>query len=308
MKLHQLRDFVTTARSGSLRAAARQLGLTQPSLTKSIQQLEKELGCALFERSARGAVLSSAGRTFLPRAEAAINELQRGASELKQGGGSVNVALSAAITLIGLPDSVSAFQKKFPDVALRVISGSYSVMFPELRSGAVDFAIGPRPTHPLGDEYVIEDLFRNSRSVICRKGHPLQRCRSLAELTQAQWIVSGVTGVAADEHDRMFIELGLPVPRAAIQCEYGTALLTLLASTDMLAIMPRQWAESPVMSTLLSQIRIQEQLPGPDIVLIRRAGLPLTPAADWMLTLLRRHVEYDRRRREPGAAASSAKR
>lgn len=307
MKLHQLRDFVTTARSGSLRAAARQLELTQPSLTKSIQQLEKELGCALFERSARGAVLSAAGRTFLPRAEAAINELHRGASELKSGGGSVNVALSAAITLIALPDSVNEFQKKFPDVSLRVISGSYPVMFPELRAGAVDFAIGPRPTHPLGDEYVVEALFRNTRSVVCRKGHPLLGCRSLSELSNAQWIVSGVTGVAADEHDRMFIELGVPVPRAAVQCEYGTALLTLLASTDMLAIMPRQWAESPVMSTLLAEIPIKEKLPGPDIVLIRRVGLPLTPAADWMLALLRRHVEYDQKRREPANGTALAK-
>jgi LysR family transcriptional regulator, regulator of abg operon len=298
MKLHQLRDFLTTARSGSLRAAARQLGLTQPSLTKSIQQLEKELGCALFERSTRGAVLSAAGRTFLPRAELAINELERGVNELKHGSGSVNIALSAAITLIGLGESIGAFQEKFSNVSLRVISGSYPVMFPELRAGAIDFAIGPRPTHPLSDEYTVETLFRNTRSVVCRRDHPLLHCRSLADLVEAQWIVSGGTGVAADEHDRMFLELGLSVPHTAIQCEYGTALLTLLASTDMLAIMPRQWAESRVMSAVLSEILIQEELPGPDIVLIRRVGLPLTPAADWMLTLLRRHVEYDRQRRE----------
>ena len=51
LKLHNLRDFVAVARCGGLRAAARELGLSQPSLTKSLRSLEQDLGAPLFERS-----------------------------------------------------------------------------------------------------------------------------------------------------------------------------------------------------------------------------------------------------------------
>jgi LysR family transcriptional regulator of abg operon len=295
MKLHHLRDFTAVAATGSLRAAARRLNLAQPTLTKSLQQLEKELGYALFERNARGAVLSKAGRTFLPRAEAVLNELQRGVSELKElsgEGGRVNIAVSAAVSLTCLSDSLTSFRRSFPDASVRIIAGQYPVMFPELRSGNLDFFIGPRPHTTLSEEFAIEELFKNTRSVICRPGHPLRKVTSLAELVDAQWLVPGATGLASSEHDQLFLSLGLPVPRSTVQCEYGTALLSLLATTDMLSIMPRQWAETPILSGLLARVDVMEPIAGADIVLIHKVGLPLAPAAAHMLTLLKRNIEF----------------
>lgn len=295
MKLHQLRDFVAVACTGSLRAGARSLGLTQPSLTKSIQQLEKELGYPLFDRHARGAVLSFAGRAFLPRAETVLNELQRAASELKQLGGTgghVSMAVSAAVSLTALPDALNQFRIKYPDASVRVISGAFTVMFNQMRAGAIDFSIGPRPETPLSEEFTVEHLFANKRKVICRRGHPLRNARSLRSLTDAQWLVSGATGMASAEHDRLFAGLGLPVPQSVVHCEYATALVSLLACTDMLSIMPRQYAESNALDNLFVAIPVREELPGPDIVLVQRAGMPLTPAAEYMLTLIRRHISY----------------
>ena len=60
MKLNQLRDMVAIVQQGSLRAAARHLDLAQPALTRSIRTLERDLGTALFEREARGMVLTTA--------------------------------------------------------------------------------------------------------------------------------------------------------------------------------------------------------------------------------------------------------
>jgi len=296
MKLHHLRDFLAVASMGSLRAGARSLGLSQPSLTKSIQHLEKELGYPLFDRHARGAVLSLAGRIFLPRAEAVLNELQRASSELKQLGGTgghVNIAVSAAVALTTLPDALNAFRTKYPDASVRVISGAYTVMFTQMAAGAIDFSIGPRPETPLSEEFTVENLFANKRMVICRRDHPLRNAKSLRELTDARWLVSGATGMASAEHDLIFKGLGLPIPQSVVHCEYATALVSLLACTDMVSIMPRQYAESRALKGLFVSIPIQEELPGADIVLVQKAGMPLTPAADYMLTMLRRHIAYD---------------
>lgn len=295
MKLHQLRDFIAVASTGSLRAAARRLGLTQPSLSKSIQQLEKELGYPLFDRHARGAVLSFAGRTFLPRAETVLNELQRATSELKHLGGSgghVNVAVSAAASIVALPEALIEFRKKHPDASVRVVSGTFAVMFNELRAGALDFSVGPRPAMTLSEEFSVEALFTNTRVVACRVGHPLCKAKSLGELIHAQWLVPGAMGLATAEHDQIFHGLGLPVPQSVVQCEYPTALMSLLARTDMLSIVPRQYVDSHPFDGFLVEIPIQESLPGAEIVLITKSGMPQTPAAEYLLTLLRRHIEY----------------
>src|SRR6266576_3211839 len=103
MKLHNLRDFVTVAKSGGIRAAARQLNLSQPALSKSISQLEDELGTPVFERTARGSTLNSYGERFLVRAEAAMHELTRGREEISQmrgsTGGNVSFAASSVVAL-----------------------------------------------------------------------------------------------------------------------------------------------------------------------------------------------------------------
>ncbi|UUZ62187.1 LysR family transcriptional regulator [Polaromonas sp. P1-6] len=89
MKFHQLRDFVAIAREGGIRAAARHLDLAQPSLSKSVNALEIELGAPLFERRGSGSVLNNYGELFLRRAENVMSEIERARDEIHQlqGGG-----------------------------------------------------------------------------------------------------------------------------------------------------------------------------------------------------------------------------
>ena len=65
MKLNQLRNIMAIAERGSLRGAARHLGLAQPALSRSLQELERELGVQLFERRARGMMLTPMGEALV---------------------------------------------------------------------------------------------------------------------------------------------------------------------------------------------------------------------------------------------------
>jgi LysR family transcriptional regulator of abg operon len=67
MKLSHIRDLIAIADCGSLRAAAQKLGLAQPALTRSIHEIERELGVDLFERQTRGMRLTPFGEVFLRR-------------------------------------------------------------------------------------------------------------------------------------------------------------------------------------------------------------------------------------------------
>ena len=75
MKLQRIEHFIAVAEAGSIRGAARSLEMSQPALTRSIQQLEQDLGVQLMRRGVDGSSLTPAGRTFLARARTAQAEL-----------------------------------------------------------------------------------------------------------------------------------------------------------------------------------------------------------------------------------------
>ena len=77
MKLNQLRDLVAIAERGSLRAAARHLQLAQPALTRSIRELEREIGTPLFERRAHGMLLTPMGEALVRRLSNAFEERRK---------------------------------------------------------------------------------------------------------------------------------------------------------------------------------------------------------------------------------------
>jgi DNA-binding transcriptional LysR family regulator len=291
-KLHHLRDFVAIARAESVRSAARNLGLTQPALTRSLRELELEIGGVLCERHARGIVLTPLGERFLVRAQASLEELRRGMEEAGQLTGNMQgqvvVALSSVPVLTTLPTAFSEFRKACPEVRLRIIEGLFPAVEPMLRDGRLDFYVGPMPERALGAGYRIDLLFRNERVVLARKGHPLGSVRSIKALLGAEWIVTGLRDRLEEEFEEQFAALGLEMPRVFIVVESMMALLALVSTTDALAFLPRQWIETPIFKDLVQAIPVRETLVAPDIVQVTRAKMPLTPAAEKFSVLLQR--------------------
>jgi DNA-binding transcriptional LysR family regulator len=103
MNLHDLETFVSIARLGGVTRAAGQLHRSQPAMTRRIQLLEDHLGAPLLERGRSGAMLTEAGRTFLPYAEAVLAALKDGTQAVQALRGSDHGAVSLAIvgTLAG---------------------------------------------------------------------------------------------------------------------------------------------------------------------------------------------------------------
>lgn len=292
MKLHHLRDVVAIAERGGLRAASRHLQLAQPALTRSLAELERELGAPLFERHARGMAMTATGKAFVQRANAILHEVRRAREEVDQlhGGtrGSVAAALSIAAHMALLPKALRPFRARYPDVQLRVIEGIYPTLEGGLRDGSIDFYIGPEPGRPVPSDLLQEALFDNTRTVLARRGHPLAGATSLAELVGAEWATTSITLHAEEEMGALFHLHGLDAPRLALQSQSALTLIVTLAYTDLLAMVPIQWMAFEPTVGILEAIPVREALPAPTIVLIHRAGLPLTPAATCLVDMLRK--------------------
>lgn len=297
MKLKELENFIAVASTGSIRAAARLQGLTSPALTQSIARLEEELHAPLIIRTTRGAVLSEFGAVFLQRARTITSEVDKAAEEISQllgrshGGATIGASMTPAITI--LPPAITQFRKERPDVRLNIVGGIYHQHLPALRTGDMDFAIGPVPAGGLGADFAVEPLFNNDLAIVARRGNPHMHATSLAELIDAEWIVTGpnTQGPGAALADAFRVH-NLTPPRALIQCDSILILHTLLMETDMICVLPRQMVgKKPLLDTVVA-IETRERLPGHQISLFHRAGSPLLPAAAHLATLLRRHAHY----------------
>ena len=297
MKLNQLRDVAAIAKQGSLRGAARALGLAQPALTRSVRELEHELGAPLFERARRGMTLTPVGEAFVRRANAILTDVRRAQEEVEQisggVGGSLVAGLSIAAHIALLPKSLQRFRKRYPDVRLRILEGFFPTLESGLKDGSIDFYMGPRPATAIPEGLLVEKLFDNTRLIICRSGHPLARRAtpgapaSLADLTGAEWVTTSITHLADDELGAFFKKHRLPPPKLVAQTQSALSLIMLLLYSDMLAMLPIQFTQFALVKNAMSSIPVRESLPAPSMVLIRRAGLSLTPAAEYLVELLR---------------------
>ena len=274
--------------------------VAQPAVTRSLSELERELGAPLFERRARGMILTPIGQAFVRRASAVLNEVKRARDEVNQLGGgssgSVAIGLSIAPHISMLPQALRPFRTRYPDVQLHVIEGFYPTLESDLRDGSIDFYVGPAPDDALPAELLQEKLFDNTRTVLCRKNHPLGKARSLRELAGAEWATTSITQLAEDELKSLFESYGLALPRLILRSQSALTLMVMLAHTDLLAMVPRQWKDFAPTAGILGAINVQERLPAPAIVLIRRRDVPLTPAAAYLAALLSRSVPRPRRR------------
>jgi LysR family transcriptional regulator, regulator of abg operon len=293
MKLHHLRDFVAVSKAQSVRGAARALGLAQPAVTRSLHELEKELGATLLDRHTRGVALTPSGRAFLVRANAAMEELRRGREELDQARGAdvgtVVTGVATAPLLQLVPKAYKAFRRAHPLVRMRFMEGAFSTLEPRLRDGTLDFYVGPRPER-VHRSYQVDLIHRNERCVLGRKGHPLRGAGTLRKLLSADWVLTGLRERPEEEFDEQFKAVGLPTPASIVQADAMLSILTLVTSTDALAFLPRQWADSPLFRHVVEAIPVKEPLEAPDIVRIVRAGVPLTPLADQWSDLLMRQA------------------
>lgn len=291
MKLNQLRDIAAIAEQGSVRAAARHLGLAQPALTRSVHDLEHELGAPLFERRARGVVLTPVGEVLVRRAHAILADVERTRQEVAQiagaGGGTVVAGLSVAAHMAMLPRALPRFQTRYPEVVLSLIEGFFPALEGDLKEGRMDFWIGPEPERPPSQDLVIEKLFDNTRAVIVRAGHPLAGATSIADLAGADWVTTSITHRADEELSAPFIARGLAPPRLVIRTRSALSMIMAIACSDAFGMLPVQFTDFASTTGTLVRVPVREILPAPAIVMVRRAGLTLTPAAEWFAACCR---------------------
>lgn len=175
MELRQLKYFVEVAETLNFSDAARNLCITQSTLSQQVKQLEQEFGTQLLQRNSHTVSLTEAGEQLLPYAHKTlhcadlcfdrVHDLQQMLT------GTLNIGVTFSFSPI-LTETLAVFMKRYPHVRLNIYYKTMDELMDMLSARKIDFVLAFRPVTPYAD---IEShiLFDNTLSAIVSEGHPL---------------------------------------------------------------------------------------------------------------------------------------
>lgn len=301
--VRHLRALVAVARYGNFAAAAADLGVSQPTLTRTIQRAEEMLGAELFTRTTRNVAITAAGREFLPLAERLLGDLGLGLRNIRELAtverGRIVIATLMSAAHGVLPTALARFAALHPSVEIDIREGVQARVLVEVHSGSADFGLGD--TAEIGGALAAEPLGEDGCCVALPAGHPLSRRKTieLADLVKETLISMPTDSAMRRILDGAALAARLSLaPRYTVR-QFATAF-RLVAEGLGVAIVPATMLAGPtppgIVSRPLGEPRIVQHFG----ILSRRDRYP-TPAAAAFLDVVRavwpQSRTTDRRRR-----------
>lgn len=153
MNLKDVRAIVAVAEAGLLGAAADEMGLSQPALTRRVQRVERALGATLFERTGHRLRLNARGEAFVVHARTMLDEAERArdavARLMDPERGTVRLDFMHSLGTWMVPELVGGYRSRHPHVDIRLHQGAAKELVTRVREGESDLAlVGPRPQEP----------------------------------------------------------------------------------------------------------------------------------------------------------------
>ena len=248
LSARQLRAILAIAENRSFIAAAADLKISQPALTRTIKQIEVALGLQLFSRTTRQVAATPAGKEFVALAERLLNDLKIGIDGLRKHGaqqrGQVIVSSVLLFSDARLPGLIASYQKKYPGIDIQLREGIHGNVLDDVRSGVADFGVTYLNTLP--DTFVVDALGVEALHVVLPASHALARKKKIeiADL-KAETFVS----YPAEAHTRRLVD-GMAAaagfaPRCAVTVSRAVTLMNMVRNGIGIAIVPSSERPSP---------------------------------------------------------------
>jgi len=286
--LSDLRAFVAVAELSSFRAAATELHLSQPALSRRIEKLEDALGVRLFDRTTRSVEMTAVGREFSRKARELLNGLEESLLGIRDVAtrvtGEVTVACVPSAVRYFLPAVLRKYHETWPRIVVRLIDEGANEVLNLIVRNEADFGLNYIGTQEPDVEF--EPVLKEPFVVACPPDHPLARKRKVtwAELGQYDYMTVGKAS-----GNRMLLDLALTdVPdRPQWYCEvrHVSTLVSLVEAGLGVAAVPRL-AMPPGKHPTLTSVPLVEPTVSRTVGLIRRRGRSLSPAAQQLYDML----------------------
>lgn len=287
---------VATARAGSFTAAANRVGVTQSAITKSVAELEKQLGFLIFNRTARGVIVTEDGRIFIERAARLIEEAQ----DLLRGSlpgtdpyaGALKIGVCPASIEWLLLEPLSTLMSRHPTIRLHITSASVEQIVPQLRGGAIDLALGFEAAFIEQADFR-RDLLPGMRTTFfVRKDHPILDCADVTpeKLAEFDMISPSDSRPYASFMRSIYEEVGVDAQRKLHFIDYFPIVARLVANSDAIAAVSIRYTETPAFQRRFARLTFLEGDDLPHLCIATRSRWSPRPAARAFIKTCREHL------------------
>lgn len=295
IRLRHLHTFVAVAQQGTLGRAAETLNLSQPALSKTLNELEQLTGTRLFERGRLGAQLTLVGEQFLTHAVKVLDALNTAGQALnrKEGMNSDVVRIGALPTAaLGiLPTVIGQFHKQQKDITLQVATMNNTMLLAGLKSGDVDIGIGRMSDPELMSGLNYELLFLESLKLVVRPGHSLlQETVTLSRVMEWPVVVSPKGTIPRQNAETLLQSQGCKIPPGCIETLSASLSRQLTVDYDYVWFVPSGAVKDDLRRGLLTSLPIATEGAGEPIGILTRVDASLSQGAQTLLSAIRKSM------------------
>ena len=301
VKLRPFVIFNQVLQSGSILHAAQHLSLTQPAVTKAIQELEEQLQVKLFIRKHNGVEPTVEGHALAQRIHQLLAELRYLVDDINRFRGGhaghivVGTLLSGSVRL--LPDAIVALKKTHPDIQITVKVGTIEELFPALAKGDLDLVVGrlPDPQSNIARQYrlVHQSLFQERLNLVVSKQHPLLKQTQLQvqDLLDYPWLLPLAGSEMRQAITDFFYQHDLTFPHNTIESMSLLTNLMILMQSDAIACMSNHVAQSLAEHQMLAVLAMDDLGPRVDVGYSMRSQEELSIACRKLVEIMHQHFE-----------------
>lgn len=292
MELRQLKIFCAVAEFGSFTAAAEKIHTVQSNVTMRVKELESELGQQLFVRKKSGVVLTSAGQTFLGYARRILqltDESRNALLDTARPSGQLRLGSMETTAAIRLPNVLTKYREKFPDVQLSLLTGTTAELMKAVENHKLDGAfIGGFQQNSM---LIQDEVFQEELVLVSCRDHS-----SLSDLTRAMprlTVLVFRTGCfyrSTLEH--WFYQAGL-VPNQVMEMGTLDGILSCVAAGMGVTLLPRAVVEQCRASPSLRAHNLPAELANVKTVFIRRNDVLPSPAMAAFISVAHQQLSLD---------------
>mgnify|MGYP002700247400 CR=1 FL=1 len=226
IKYRHLEAFIAISRAGRLNRAADQLNLTQPTISKTLKDLEDILGVTLLLRDRAGVALTPEGQVFLQFAEQSVAALQIGLQNITNLGSVVgSTLLIGALPSVAaqiLPRAVEKFLHLAPDTVIQIEEGSHAELTARLRAGNLDLLVGRMGPLETMEDLSFTQLYNEKIVAVAAPENPICNATKLAQLADSMVIYPPKDSAIRPLLARTMIASGLPIFKKRIETVSGS--------------------------------------------------------------------------------------
>ncbi|MFU0922896.1 LysR substrate-binding domain-containing protein [Kluyvera sichuanensis] len=295
IRLRHLHTFVAVAQQGTLGRAAETLNLSQPALSKTLNELEQLTGTRLFERGRLGAQLTLVGEQFLTHAVKVLDALNTAGQALirKEGVNNDVVRIGALPTaaLGVLPAVIGQFHQQQKDVTLQVATMNNTMLLAALKSGDIDLGIGRMSDPELMTGLNYELLFLESLKLVVRPDHPLLHENiTLSRVLEWPVVVSPKGTVPRQNAETLLQSQGCKMPASCIETLSASLSRQLTVDYNYIWFVPSGAVKDDLRRGVLTALPIATQGQGEPIGILTRVDTTLSAGAQTLLSAVRKSM------------------